>query len=737
MRVYKIILLLLVLLFVNGCPDNNNPLKPDNKTVYGNSKEYVISNFANGEVKDEITGLTFVFKDATDGTLKITKLLSGDQIDTTLGINFEFKYSGSSSVLIRCNNTNEESAYLSMLVPNELPSHFDGEFPENIFFALSHEDTNKIPTEYELYDLDFIDGKINKKDNEMLQSKLKRASYILRYMQIPHNSSDEFRLKELWSILYNMRRDIVEEMPQTLKDKALLKIKEYYFSGRGVYPADKTAAYVPWWVWGAGNPYFCFVVNKSGGADRIDNTHAVAHELGHYFSHIMNGDDYYSKLIEEQNCNPHYIGVNRKNRDMIEEYAHFMDFFMHRENGTLTNNGRKFFLEAPTDIFRREFESELINISWDKVTPKNYDFPTIEGFGAFLLARTTSSSKKIQSIWDKTIQGGKFLQEDIPALNLSFENTLEILFSKPLYTTTELGYEIINFIAKKGGDNALRCPAFFERCGWSYNGKVRILDTKGVPVKFAKAKNISQVGPGEIYYAGANSTDDNGYIEFDRLFPTNSIIRVYYNMKGSDFKDSVDVDLSIELSKETNKQIDLGEIKVNIQDESEVFSKFQLIVRIPCMAKKDCGAGERVESAVLDHGGNHAKDSVKLTKNGNNYYANWNYTKLDGVTFKGSITINVINDTTFSINFNETKSIGENITDSYIIETKPIPVKRSQLDNRPSIWINNGLKYFETIYGEKITNNNDRKPGEAYKCKNTFFDFKDDAQIVLHIWFED
>jgi hypothetical protein len=108
------------------------------------------------------------------------------------------------------------------------------------------------------------------------------------------------------------------------------------------------------------------------------------------------------------------------------------------------------------------------------------------------------------------------------------------------------------------GADANKLPAMFQRIGWRYSVKGRLLTHEGQPLVGATVSSVSVVG-GHVYRGGSSSipsASDGRFTIVGEVFPGDSKIRVW------DGHDSIDVPISIDWSKPTNKTVDLGDLRV-------------------------------------------------------------------------------------------------------------------------------------------------------------------------------
>lgn len=261
----------------------------------------------------------------------------------------------------------------------------------------------------------------------------------------------------------------------------------------------------------------------------VASEHTVAHEMGHFLTHILAADQKYL-VLEAQAPAEHLPGDRHEGRSvMVEDYAHFTDYFC---TGSILNGDP----EEPWEFFD-------IFPSSSGLTPSGVDWPSLEGFGAVLLTSLVRQSP--------TIHANTGLTEDIPVVGAHFKDVLP-LFTKGASNVNDLRGEVATFLANRG--QAGLFPALAERIGWRYNAAGRIVDGAGQPLKDVRVQAICEAG-GRLYRTpGSNTTGVDGRFSLSRVFPGESKLRLW---RGSD---STDVSINAGWVRATNETYNTGDL---------------------------------------------------------------------------------------------------------------------------------------------------------------------------------
>ncbi len=268
---------------------------------------------------------------------------------------------------------------------------------------------------------------------------------------------------------------------------------------------------------------------------------SLAHETGHYITHILVGDDTY-KTLEAQTPlifgTDHFIGKRLSSRQSfyLEEPAYFAEYFLTGLVGGL----------HPDDI-------RQTTIVGGNTIPSTYDFPSVEGFGFLMLQSLQRQETTIK-------EPNRKYAADVPVVGASYGEIFEII-SQGATGTDELLKHIRAFLEKKG--NADKLPVIAERNGWRYQVKGRLLDAYGDPASGFTLGSIGRVGC-QDYKAGITDipTSADGKFSVDEVFPGDSLLRVTGPVNADGSQAKWDIPIKIDWEKPTNQMVDLGDLKL-------------------------------------------------------------------------------------------------------------------------------------------------------------------------------
>ncbi len=360
------------------------------------------------------------------------------------------------------------------------------------------------------------------------------------------------------SAQYKTVREITEVwlnlLPSSLSEEARRQIRgnlryDVRRSSKNYYMAFDN------WVWGK-NAVFFFKPD----AELV----SIAHETGHYMTQVMCG---YNRYMEIYNRIPktywglggsidHDVGYYGAGRlYLLEEYAYVSQYLI-----TGTIEGHDVYNLAP-----QNYMSQLFGTKPDQV-----DYPSQEGFGAAALLSLTRDPS-FRTI--KTFDVKTYPTAEVPAVNFSLSEATALLAQGPR-DINELRRIIHAALSAKGADEAKKLSALFEPLGWSYHGKVTVVDQDNKPLKGVSVQNILHIGA-EIYRTNRSViSGDDGTCYIRRLYPGESELRVYYNYSDQQaaYLDSSDFPISIDWDLPTNRIIDLPKIQVKVELKPEITS---------------------------------------------------------------------------------------------------------------------------------------------------------------------
>jgi hypothetical protein len=259
------------------------------------------------------------------------------------------------------------------------------------------------------------------------------------------------------------------------------------------------------------------------------NAGNIAHELGHYFTHVLVGDDTWSILEGQAPLWDTGHGI----RDVVgrgvllEEYAYIPEFH-------LTGNVKGYNLFEPYDVFR-------------SMTPLVTDYPSVEGFGAVILASLARPDDHVRDL----ITGRPV---PAPVTNLPWSDLYEIVAQGATDIDALRGE-----IETRLGADANKLSAMLGRCGWTYSIRGRYVDASGGGVSGVTTTAVSRVGATtyEDGYTTLGSGADGSFSVVGGVFGGASELRA---VKGPD---TTFVAIHIDWTRPTSSSVEVGNLTVS------------------------------------------------------------------------------------------------------------------------------------------------------------------------------
>lgn len=510
----------------------------NNDFQFGASQTYSISSSGDVKIQDTLSGNSFRFPKGGNGKLIITAITSAPQVESEHGNGFKIEYSGIDPVQILV-PYEANQVPLVWLWGDPAVSLYDSGVngsPE-LWMPLRKVDSVSNPAVFILSPTDDLAKSAQLNPREATQNTTQ--AFKIFQVKLDKNDGVFERLGKLAALATEHVQKIVYLLPSTIQGTAVNEI-----NGRlhpkldGFYElySDKSYYHPFSYITGRADPYFVFVATTIGGGMLADN-HTVAHEAGHYMSHVLLGDDG-MRTLEKQAVREHGKGTPHAGRPMLEEYAYFSDYCLNFADTRLSTSIENFFDTGKGD-------------------PASNDWPSEEGYATSLLALMHTPNPWLVSLNDTGVS------EKIPFINASLTDLWGILAKGPT-TVDKLHDEIAAYLNTRQD----LLPPLLERSGWSYHGKGRVVDdqSNGVPsVKVQAVVKVPSEGADAEYYAPLQPvvTNTNGEFTLERMFPatTNNFVRVWL---GDDVKKYQDFSISIDSKNPTNKEITLPDFKVSL-----------------------------------------------------------------------------------------------------------------------------------------------------------------------------
>jgi len=501
---------------------------------YGIPRTYNVSSTTDISIQDTLSGNTFRLPQGGNGTLTITPITSAPENGPAAGIAYKVEYSGAGPLQILIPyNTGEvpllwlwgEPAVSIDELNTMLESSDESNAIPEIWMPLPRADKTSNPA---AFDISVANSTIKLQSPKFWQAKLDKNDGVFD------------RLGKLCYLASQDIQKIVDKLPANIQQNAVLEINgrlHAYLDGFYELYSSKSLYHPFSYITGNADPYFIFVATKLGGGVLADES-TVAHEVGHYMSHVLLGDDRMRNL-EAQAIREHGKGDAHANRPMLEEFAYFSDYCIVYEP-----NGKGGSIED----FAATYGSGR--------TPKTVDWPSLEGYATSLLSKMHTQNAQQNSIIDPNTT------ELIPLIQAPLSDLWGILAEGPM-SVTALREKIEAYLGDAKKD---KLAPLLESSGWSYNGSGRIVDLNNQKIPFAMVQALAKVPSEEkkeyLLPLAPVKADKDGIFTLDRIFPGSNYIRVWPSEGAKQF-----LDLSlrpVDPSNPTNVDLILGDIIYNL-----------------------------------------------------------------------------------------------------------------------------------------------------------------------------
>jgi hypothetical protein len=289
------------------------------------------------------------------------------------------------------------------------------------------------------------------------------------------------------------------------------------------------------------------------------STPVIHHESGHLINYLLYGVVNYEALWARFGNIAHVAFTplrNGREQGLQEDIAYL------NENYIANNNSLGVDLTAEN------------NTMWGKVTgdpnqlayiahPSFIDFPSLEAMAAAVVNQLTACNTQMYTfdcVNGPNVAYKRRQRIPSPTLELSIPDVYCNVILKCPQTINDVMKYATEFLSGQSSDLLPKFMVRLEAIGWSYNGKVKIVDNTGNPIVGAEILPVMQTGTSSRDYSTIYSykSDDKGNCVIPRIYPGGCILRVFYN----DYKDSVDFPSNINYTKATNVTIDYGIFKI-------------------------------------------------------------------------------------------------------------------------------------------------------------------------------
>ncbi|ROL61723.1 hypothetical protein D9V86_04325, partial [Bacteroidetes/Chlorobi group bacterium ChocPot_Mid] len=532
---FQFVFAVVLTLLCYGCTKDDNPVLPDQGISWnvGEKTTYQITGNRKIEIYDPNINVKLVFPEGGSGELKIAKINSGPEFNIGKKGLFYMEYSGEEEIEVYL--PYDSNAY-NMLYSYRLNS---GEI-----------EVGKKPlgwwpvTEYVIKGDSLVFSvnaqKPKKNIKNILAYKPPSANYFA-VSEIPDKKS----ITELRNIIEQIIEIWLKYLPEDIAQIARRNIRSTLaysvsLADACCYSGGNSI------LWNNANFYLRSNADIS----------VIAHEVGHYMTHVLLGFDRYDELQTMfRTGREHQPGHYGERSDgLLEDYAYFSEYLA---TGYFNSTA-----SANYDLSNvRNFNNMADLINSD---PQFYDYPSYESFPTTLWVALMRTQNEIFCFDNKSKSKSK---SKVPVVNATIYDVIKLILRGPR-TINESRMQIQEFLDGLGADQKFKLPAMLEPLGWSYNGSGRIVNQNNNPVERCAVQNICQVGGSNVIeeYRTFMSpyTGKDGIFRLYRIYPGSSIIRVFYSYDGNRYLDSSDFPLNIDWDQPTNKTINLMDFKVTI-----------------------------------------------------------------------------------------------------------------------------------------------------------------------------
>jgi hypothetical protein len=572
MKFHSLLLAFVLALIFSGC---NEKVLTELEIGTGKECAYIVDSSVPMSVADTVTGLSFYFPSGGDGLLTITEVTDAPKLPVNAK-KFLFDYSGNEPVEIHLPWNEEEYGFLFVYGPSEEKTEEDSILAWRQVREYSETDDSLV-----YYFNGFPDSQ---KAKRVVINPFKLKTYA--YSVITKNSA----YGEKWQLLNQSLREVIdtwiEFLPQQEATRVRNGLTRFYryrvninFGGGSSY----TAA----------DHYFSTDYIFEFDLGQVSDTHAelrtLAHEVGHYMTDVLFGRTFYNELINNfPDVESHSPGMLLpRNASTLEDYAYFSEYLI---TGAVDQMDY-------TNVSKRNNFRDLVD---NKANPSDIDYPGSEGFSTVMLVSLIREADKVYPA-DRG-----FGQSLVPVCKASIEEVIGVLLNHPR-TVDETREHIQTFLESKGDKYKTMLPAMLEPIGWSYNGKGRVVDKDGDPVKNARVIPIVYADNKEYRSVESTRTGTDGEFYLPRLFPGNSFLRIFLE------DDSTELPLTINWNLPTNQQIILGDLilgeNTGTEEEEEMTYYRSLSFKLSTMSvlqKKD----KTSVSSRFGNTSNHSEQSL-------------------------------------------------------------------------------------------------------------------------------
>ncbi len=517
---------ILILLFI-GCPEKSTP--PDDGTSWdiGAITNYTVSGGTGYEFAEAITGGTFIFPEGADGELSVAVINSGPTPPLS-GSMFWIEYDGDEPVQLLLPMGDNDYLYLHGFGSSN-GSFDDGIDADERWHALPIVNSAGGNIVFHL-SMPFETSRFRP-----MRSRYRGFTHY-QIAAIPSGSSRADTIAAAHAQALDLINHVLDSLPTAIQATARAEVHgsgtwEGRLKPRFYTDGNYYKGFFYWTsLWPSPSPMIGLYPFTSGGF--VEDV--IAHEVGHYINHVLVGDATYVILEAQAPSAVHGLGDVHANRSsIIEDYAFFAEYFLTGMVGATVD---------PTYT--------LSAIKTD--SPYSIDFPSIEGFGCFLLASLHRTNPVIPSLM---VSG---TLDSIPVVGASFRDIWGII-ARGATDINQLRTHVEEYLTGVGKEDML--PVIGQRIGWRYRGNGTVMTDDGtgnmIPLEGATVVQIANVGGREYRNSSSTTTDSLGEFWITDLFPGTTALRIFWGT------DSTEHPLVVNWDTPTTQTLELGTFFAN------------------------------------------------------------------------------------------------------------------------------------------------------------------------------
>jgi hypothetical protein len=238
---------------------------------------------------------------------------------------------------------------------------------------------------------------------------------------------------------------------------------------------------------------------------------AIAHQVGHYLTHLLVGDDAYFEL-EERMPTEAGIGAFRDGRrGLPEDYAYYFEYLL---TGKITGAGDP---SAPAEFFPEGLPA----------FPAEVDLPSLEGYGVLLMHALTRRDSTMVNLLGDVVT--------VPIAGLTTTELVAEILSHGAYDMDGFLGVAETYLESIGKAGCL--PALAAATGWAYSGWGQVVGRTWGPIAGAEIVSVTEIDGREFYASSPPAVSDSlGWFLIPALFPGTHSLRVRADGDSLDFE---------------------------------------------------------------------------------------------------------------------------------------------------------------------------------------------------------